>query len=121
MRRHLPKPLLPGLLHRRVDRQPGGARLLGRQTLGDGVGDDGGTPFLQEGEEAALLVDEVINAGRLTVEVGDDGVLFGEGRQRDRSCSYLLEIEPLARRAVLNTVDVILAKGADYKIMQKKV
>ena len=26
---------------------------------------------------AALLVDEVVDAGRLTVEVGDDGVLFG--------------------------------------------
>ena len=47
----------------------------------------------EESEEAELLVYEVVDARRLAVEVGDDGVLFGEGGETNNGLFKILVFE----------------------------
>lgn len=72
MLRHLPDPLHARILERRG----------GVEAASDGVADEGGAMFGEEGEAAAFVGDEGVDLGGFAVEVGGDGALFGEGRER---------------------------------------
>ena len=65
MRRNLPQPLYPGILHRHAGIQP----------LGDGVADEGGALFLEEFDLALFFGDEGVYVGGFVVEEGGDGAL----------------------------------------------
>ena len=60
MLRHLPQPLHPRILERRVWIQP----------LGDGMGDHGLALFLQQLDQALLLSDQGFDLGGFVVQEG---------------------------------------------------
>ncbi len=51
-------------------------RRIGIEAPGDGVADDGGAFFGEEGEAAAFVGDEGVYLRGFAVEVGGDGALF---------------------------------------------
>ena len=72
MCRNLSQPLDAGVLQGHV----------GVEALGDGVSDQGGALFLEQLDQPLFLGDEGVDFGRLAVEEGGDGALFGEGVAR---------------------------------------
>jgi hypothetical protein len=69
MRRHLPNPLHPGVLHGRIRVEAFGHRFI----------DEGGAVFAQQLDQLPVLGYGVVDLGGFVIqEVGDDG-LFGEG------------------------------------------
>ena len=84
MRWNVSQPLDAGVLHRND----------GIEALGDGVGNEGGTLFLEQFDQPLLLCYQRIDLRRFPVEVGSDGDLFWDTWKRMRHIADKLPISP---------------------------
>ena len=91
MRRHLPQPHHPGILHRRIC----------VQAFGDGVGNGGLALFGQQSDEFFLLGNQPVNLRRFAVEEGGDGGLFMLGWKRCGLIEIAVLVEILNSRGLI--------------------